>query len=153
MTRRSRIMSRSSAGIHPPNPTTSQPLDRLRRVSADLRGISNSEMELAGSQSSRRPYLRRLLLMSGRFGQERSKVKEKLSKGAGGPASNTSFDGSRLGWTLVVSPRQNCRRTGRRRRRQKVNVEQRHPATDCRPTLPIFLAYKMYRLVSRARHF
>jgi len=82
MTRRSRRASRSSVGVHPPNPTKSQPLDRLRRVRADLRGMS---------------VIIRLSSTSNRVRKKRSSMKEKLSKGAGNPASNTLYNGSSLG--------------------------------------------------------
>jgi hypothetical protein len=51
------------------------------------------------------------LSTSNRVGKERSLMRG-CDKAAAGRASNTSFDGNRLGWTAVVSPRQNCCKTG-----------------------------------------
>lgn len=72
-------------------------------------------------------HLRQMSSTSGRGGKDISSMKEKLSKGVGDPASNTSFDGSRLGWMVLVSRRRNCCKPGRRRRCQKVGVGPKAP--------------------------
>lgn len=53
-------------------------------------------------------------------------MRGRRSKVAEGPASNISYDGIRLGWTVVVSLRQNCCKTGEGQRCHR-NVDVKLP--------------------------
>jgi len=50
-------------------------------------------------------------------------VKRMRSKGAGGPVSDTSYNGNRRGWTQADSPRPGWCTPGRRKMRQHAGVE------------------------------
>ena len=72
---------------------------------------------------------------SGRVGKERLSMRGMRSKGAEGPASNISYDGSSPGWTVLVSGPQNCCKIGGERRLQVVGVDPRAPSDRL---LPVF---------------
>ena len=88
-------MSGTTACIHPPNPTPSQPLDLLRLTRWALREIQ-AMMVRWGYQAN---DLERLSSTNRRVGKEKSSKKGMRSRAAGGPASNILFDENRLGWT------------------------------------------------------
>jgi hypothetical protein len=74
------------------------------------------------------------LSTNSRAGKERSSMRGMRSKAAAGRASSSSFDGNRLGWTAVVSPRQNGCKTGGRRRCYRKTGARECDGFCCDPT-------------------
>ncbi len=133
-----RGMTQTSAAIHLLDPTTLQTLKPLLPTQPALREIQVMMVRW----SLQADELGWLSSMSSRVGKERSSKKGMRSKGAEGPASNISFNGNSPGWTVLISPRQNCCKAGGGRRRRNKGVEPR----ALRDGLPLhfLLAYKTY---------